>query len=250
MQSLAFTAAPCRPSPQAARSGSQGAAAPVAVRRAAAAVRTSRRASVRVCAAASESVKGYPGWEEIFRQLAAAKTRSVSPEEAFDMSEMGQAVLIDVRPREDYEKAHPKGAISVPAFIVIDSFGTAGEFAKWLACKANGVTPTKPNPALAAEVAAAAGSGKAVILACEAGGTLQPSVNFPQGKVSRSLKAAWKVVASEGMPADRVLHLDGGVYRYAAAGMPMTGEYDGSNAGRTPNVAEKPTGTYFDNKQQ
>ena len=59
-------------------------------------------------------------------------------------------------------QAHPKGAISVPAFIVIDSFGTAGEFAKWLACKANGVTPTKPNPALAAEIAAAAGSGKAV----------------------------------------------------------------------------------------
>ena len=64
---------------------------------------------MRVCAAASESVKGYPGWEEIFRQLAAAKTRSVSPEEAFDMSEMGQAVLIDVRPREDYEKVRQGG---------------------------------------------------------------------------------------------------------------------------------------------
>ena len=54
-----------------------------------------------------------------------------------------------------------------------------------------------------------------------------------------------QVVASECMPADRVLHLDGGVYRYAAAGMPMTGEYDGSNAGRTPNVAEKPTGAWL-----
>jgi hypothetical protein len=109
MQSLAFTAAPCRPSPQAARSGGLAVAAPAAPRRAVAAVRTSRRASVRVCAAASESVKGYPGWEEIFRQLAAAKTRSVSPEEAFDMSEMGQAVLIDVRPREDYEKVRQGG---------------------------------------------------------------------------------------------------------------------------------------------
>ena len=44
------------------------------------------------------------------------------------------------------------------------------------------------------------------------------------------------------MAADRVLHLEGGVYRYAAAGLPMTGDYDGSNAGRTPNVAQKPTG--------
>lgn len=27
---------------------------------------------------------------------------------------------------------------------------------------------------------------------CEAGGTVEPSINFPTGKASRSLKAAWK----------------------------------------------------------
>ena len=58
---------------------------------------------------------------------------------------------------------------------------------------ANGVTPTQPNPELSRAVAAAAAGGRTVVLACEAGGTLQPSVSFAQGKVSRSLKAAWKV---------------------------------------------------------
>lgn len=131
-----------------------------------------------------------------------------------------------------------------------------------------------------------------VILACEGGGTLQPSVSFPQGKVSRSLKAAWKVgdpggwlassrcpserradqcklcgtnkqsatsahpllhptpysqvVASQALPAERVKHLEGGVYRWYSLGLPMDGQYDPSNAGKTPNTAEAPTGAYID----
>lgn len=32
-------------------------------------------------------------------------------------------------------QAHPRDAVSVPAFLVIDSPGSPGEFAKWLACK-------------------------------------------------------------------------------------------------------------------
>lgn len=210
-------------------------------------------------------------------------------------------------------QAHPRGAVNVPVFLVINSPSSPGEFGKWLACKvirqqgragldhgragtaaggalapqpacnklptsppwqANGVTPTKPNPELAAAVAAAAAGGKSVrwvallvppgwsspaeqgplgsshparpasshpasgasllhrllgrpalptgeswcarwavqptmhsqvrlkhmlgldmpqvILVCEAGGTIEPSINFPTGKASRSLKAAWK----------------------------------------------------------
>lgn len=44
------------------------------------------------------------------------------------------------------------------------------------------------------------------------------------------------------LPAERVKHLDGGVFRWFAAGLPMVGEYDASNAGKTPNTAEKPSG--------
>ena len=43
-----------------------------------------------------------------------------------------------------------------------------------------------------------------------------------------------------------VVHLDGGVYRWFNEGLPMVGEYDGSNAGRTPQIAAKPSGFYID----
>ncbi|KAL4448389.1 hypothetical protein ABPG75_005608 [Micractinium tetrahymenae] len=202
------------------------------------------------CLAVSTEVKAdakFPAWEAIYAQLTGKYgTRTVSPEEAFDMAQLGKAVVIDVRPREDFDKGRPKGAVHVPAFIVIDSPSSPGEFGKWLACKANGVVPTKVNADLPAQIAAAAADGKVAVLACEAGGTLQPTVSFPQGKVSRSLKAAWKVLATGALPAERVLHLDGGVYGWYRAGMPMDGEYDGTGAGRTPNTAETPTGQFFD----
>lgn len=91
--------------------------------------------------------------------------------------------------------------------------------------------------------------GSQVILACEAGGTLEPSVNFPLGKESRSLKGAWRLVESQALPAGQVKHLGGGVFRWAAAGLPMVGEYDGSGAGRTPGAAEAPTGAFVDGKK-
>ena len=47
--------------------------------------------------------------------------------------------------------------------------------------------PLDPNTQFVQEVAAAAG-GKGVIFACEAGGTMRPTVNFAQGKASRSLQ--------------------------------------------------------------
>ncbi|KAI7837943.1 hypothetical protein COHA_008249 [Chlorella ohadii] len=204
-----------------------------------------RRQRVVAAAAATQADTKYPGWEVIYRDLTAAGIPSLTPEEAFDEVELGRAVLIDVRPPEDHEKAHPRGAVNIPVFLVINSPSSPGEFGKWLACKANGVTPTKPNPELAAAVAAAAAGGKSAILVCEAGGTTEPSINFPTGKASRSLKAAWKVLTSSGLGASQVKHLAGGVYGYANSGLPMVGEYDGSGAGRTPAVAEKPSGQYF-----
>lgn len=50
---------------------------------------------------------------------------------------------------------------------------------------ANGVTPVEQNPDFVAQLADA---GPRVILACEAGGVLDPSSSFPFGKESRSLK--------------------------------------------------------------
>lgn len=53
--------------------------------------------------------------------------------------------------------------------------------------RSNGVNPVDQNPRFAEQMRAVAG-GKSVIMACEAGGTMTPSTNFPEGKASRSLQ--------------------------------------------------------------
>lgn len=58
-----------------------------------------------------------------------------------------------------------------------------------------------------------------VILACEAGGTLEPSVNFPTGKVSRSLKAAWKARACSCHHCHLYMHLHWPVLLSSAQGV-------------------------------
>lgn len=127
--------------------------------------------------------------------------------------------------------------------------------------QANGVTPVEANPDFATKIQEL--GVDTVVLMCEAGGTMEPSTNFKVcdarlhtafpscypcdhqfGKESQSLKAAF-VALDAGVPCT-VVHLDGGVYGWFNADLPMEGEYDGSNAARTPQIAAKPSGFYID----
>ena len=61
-----------------------------------------------------------------------------------------------------------------------------------------------------------------VAQACEAGGQLLPTPNFPYGKDSRSLKGAYRAVVA-GCDTSQVKHLMGGVYLYSQEGYPFVG---------------------------
>jgi len=61
------------------------------------------------------------------------------------------------------------------------------------------------------------------------------------------LQAAWKAVTAGGMP---VKHMGGGVYGWYSSDLPMYGEYDKSNLGRTPNAAVEPKGQYYEEAQK
>ena len=52
------------------------------------------------------------------------------------------------------------------------------------------------------------------------------------------------------VPPQQVAHMEGGVYGWWRAGLPTTGAYDGEGAGRTPNVAETPTGAFFEGRDK
>jgi hypothetical protein len=47
-----------------------------------------------------------------------------------------------------------------------------------------------------------------------------------QGKPSRSLQAAWKLITEGNLPADNVVHLERGLYGWYQAELPIEGEYE------------------------
>lgn len=149
-------------------------------------------------------------------------------------------MLVDVRLKEQYEAGHPEGAVSVPIYETIEMAGA--DFRKMLKAimyKSNGVNPVDPNPKFAEQMLAASGNGaKGVITMCEAGGTLKPTMNFPEGKPSRSLQAAYRAKFEK--LAANVAHLERGVYGWYQAEMPMEGDYR-PDIGRTPMAAAEPT---------
>jgi hypothetical protein len=65
--------------------------------------------------------------------------------------------------------------------------------------------PIEPNPEFVLQVSKATEGGKGVIFACEAGGTMKPSVNFADGKASRSLqvRARCSSAAAQGLAPRR-----------------------------------------------
>ena len=149
----------------------------------------------------------------------------------------GAWVLVDVRLPSNYEEAHAADAVSIPAFVEMkmgQNMSGVGDFLKAAALLSNGVTPVKKNDDFMVDAKKASENGKkGLIFYCEAGGTLKPSMNFMYGKQSRSLQAM-----HEAMKAGlKVGHLDGGIYSWYQEGLPMVGEYDEKNVGRTPNAA-------------
>lgn len=186
-----------------------------------------------------------PRWPEVYTYLAGKGVKSISPQEAKALVDGGEWVLVDVRPKETHEKAHPAGSISAPLYQPIDwSSVDAAKVFKAIAYSFNGVQPIEQNPAFKGQVTAGTGGTKGVIALCEAGGSLKPTPNFPAGKASRSLQALYRVLSDD--ITDKVYHLDGGAFGWYKAGLPFVGEYDASNVGRTPNAAPEPSGELYE----
>ena len=98
--------------------------------------------------------------------------------------------------------------------------GGATERARALA---QGASPRYENPKFLEQLSAAT-AGAGVVFACPSGGTIETSVNFPEGKPSRSLVCCAKVL--EQNPAAQVAHMKGGIGSWYAAGLQGEGEGD------------------------
>eukprot|EP00199_Chlamydomonas_sp_CCMP681_P005500 CAMPEP_0119105680 /NCGR_PEP_ID=MMETSP1180-20130426/3583_1 /TAXON_ID=3052 ORGANISM="Chlamydomonas cf sp, Strain CCMP681" /NCGR_SAMPLE_ID=MMETSP1180 /ASSEMBLY_ACC=CAM_ASM_000741 /LENGTH=243 /DNA_ID=CAMNT_0007090803 /DNA_START=57 /DNA_END=788 /DNA_ORIENTATION=- len=184
-----------------------------------------------------------PKWDECYRFLVdEKKLRTIAPEQAKDMVASGDWVLVDVRPPGAHAEARPAGAVSVPMYQPLDwKTPDVQKVMKFLVYSFNGVQAIEPNPDFTEQLRQASMQGKrGIITFCEAGGTLKPSTNFPFGKPSRSLQAAYRALA-EGVTSE-VLHLERGVYGWYQSDLDFegTGEYK-PDIGRTPSAAAEPT---------
>ena len=75
-----------------------------------------------------------------------------------------------------------------------------------------------------------------LILSPPSPSTHSPTPQFSAGKPSRSLQAAFRLL--EDGRVKGVDHVEGGLFAWAGSGLPVEGEYDGSDAGRTPGVVQ------------
>jgi rhodanese-related sulfurtransferase len=200
----------------------------------ASASRVRRVGPIRASAGTAAKVEKFPLWRDCYFFLLEKKLESLTAEEAHALSSEEWQV-VDVRPPASFEKAHIEGAVSVPLYQAMNySNASPASFLKAAVYFVNGVSPIEMNPKFSEQIAEVAKGGKGLVLYCEAGGSLKPNINFPEGKSSRSLQACFRTLR-EGL-SDKVVHLDGGIYSWYKAGKPLTGEYDTSDVGRTPNV--------------
>ena len=208
---------------------------------------TGRRPSIvdsrrlRRCSAASSSTDVYrwPEWSETWRFLTDSGLQSVDAARAQEMVQTGKWILVDARPSSLYEKSHAEGALSIPLFDDINwTSASPMAYLRAAAYLVNGVSPVVPNEQFMEEVTKAKGEGKGLIFYCETGGTMTPSTNFMFGKQSRSLKACYRALSVDA--SCPCAHLDGGLYGWYRQKMPIEGEYDEGNAGKTPNIAKEP----------
>lgn len=120
------------------------------------------QATVR--AVAMNANPAMPPWDVMWNTLLEAKLESVTPEAAQSLAESGDWVIVDVRPKEEYEKSSIKGAVSAPLFQRMDwGNATPASFLRGAAYALNGVQAVEPNANFAEDIKQNSG-GKKVIL--------------------------------------------------------------------------------------
>jgi len=191
---------------------------------------------VRAQATTTSAPAALPKWPAIYDYLKSKSLMTLPPEKAEELASSGEWVIVDVRPKEAFETGHIEGSVSVPLYQALDwSDGQIlGKAFRFVAYSFNGVAPIEPNPKFSEQLRELAAAGKGIITVCESGGTMTSSVNFPQGKASRSLQAAYRALREN--ITDKVAQLERGVYGWYMADLPMEGEYK-PDIGRTPMAA-------------
>ncbi|GFR46335.1 hypothetical protein Agub_g7905 [Astrephomene gubernaculifera] len=154
------------------------------------------------------------GWAEMAAALRQANVRMVAPQELSWLSEKG-AVLLDIRPAENYQEGHLPGAVNVPFYQPIQGW-TPWQVARRMGYALFGIAHgTEVNPNFMADVSklVADPASTPVVLYCSLGGSLEPTNNDKNGQQTRSMVAAYGLTQA----GFKALHiLKGGYFDWIA----------------------------------
>lgn len=164
-------------------------------------------------------------WDRVQPRLFAAKPVISSAEQALDAAQAGQAVVVDVRPADDYGKVHVPGAVSCPYFKPLESWDVKSVL-KRAVYAVNGIKGgSEPNPEFLdlVQAVAAGAEGKTLLFMCDAGGYYEPLPGFLKGKPSRSLQACDTAMTSGLVSGVTLGHVEGGLREWGKQGLPLEG---------------------------
>ena len=130
-------------------------------------------------------------WEIISRELRANKVKFASPSD----TERRNVIVVDIRPRNEYEEAHVPGAVNVEFFQLIDWWDPVKVARRAVYAFFGILNGTEFNPDFfdQFESVVSRKKGKEIILYCNIGGSLEPWANSQFGRQSRSLTAAYEL---------------------------------------------------------
>lgn len=161
-------------------------------------------------------------WPDAYQYLVdEGRIRGVDVQQAQERIQQGW-IMVDVRPKEDFDVYHALESINVPLYRMIEGNSPA-QLLKKLLLLSQGVTPLEPNPEFVQQTLPAVEKATGVILADAEGGSLQSSNGFPYGKQSRSLSAAYLLLAKGGTKQGSVEFLAPGLNGWFKQGMDGTG---------------------------
>eukprot|EP00775_Hariotina_reticulata_P004642 gene4642-4894_t len=128
------------------------------------------------------------------QELQAAGVKVISPQEILFRKEDKRAVVVDVRPADDYEEGHIPGAANVPFYQPITGW-TPFKVARRIGYAAFGILKgTEVNPNFVTDVQQLLEGDQELILYCSQGGVLEPNDNYRKGWQTRSMVAAYELL--------------------------------------------------------
>lgn len=153
-------------------------------------------------------------WEIIATELRKNKVKFASPAD----TRKGNVVVVDIRPKKEYEEARVPGAVNVEFFQLIDGWDPVKVARRTVYAFFGILNGTEFNPNFFEdfENAVSGKKNKEIIIYCNIGGSLDPWANSEFGRQSRSLTAAYELYRAG---YKKVSVLDGGMASWIKSGL-------------------------------